>query len=136
MAHAWRTQAAWAKIFYNNNVYFLYIIDAPETIDISGNTVVKHDDEKAVYTCSSSESFPEATIVWNKLVEGKLEKIDEIETEVTTEDTGAGVTKTSKFTLRPTRTHEEAFLLFCIVKIPDLKFERSSELLDVLITCK
>jgi len=107
---------------------------APETIDISGNTVVKHDDEKAVYTCSSSESFPEATIVWNKLVEGKLEKIDEIETEVTTEDTGAGVTKTSKFTLRPTRTHEEAFLLFCIVKIPDLKFERSSELLDVLIT--
>eukprot|EP00092_Neocalanus_flemingeri_P038639 GFUD01042069.1.p1 GENE.GFUD01042069.1~~GFUD01042069.1.p1 ORF type:complete len:990 (-),score=267.58 GFUD01042069.1:133-3102(-) len=107
---------------------------APETVDISGNTVVKHDDEKVVYTCSSSESFPEPTIVWNKLVEGKLEKIEEDETEVETEETEAGFTKTSHFTLRPSRTHEETFLLFCIVKIPDLKFEKSSDLLDVTIT--
>jgi len=107
---------------------------SPENVDISGNTVVKHNDEKAVYFCSSSQSFPEPDIVWKKLVGGKLVKMDENAIEVKIEDTGEGIIKNSKLTLYPSRAHEESFILFCIVKIPELKFERSSDLLDVLIT--
>ena len=113
-----------------------YFSDAPKTVKISGSTAIKHDEEKVVYTCSSSASYPEANIVWNKLVNGNLEKIDEKDTEVETIHTRSGVLKTSKFMLHPARTQDENFLLFCIVKIQDLKFQKSSEVLDVIITCK
>jgi len=107
---------------------------APSNVDISGVTSVKHDEESVVYTCSSSASYPEATIVWNKLVRGNLEKIDEEDTEVETVNTKAGVVKSSKYTLHPAKTQEDSFLLFCIVQIKELKFEKSSEVLDILIT--
>ena len=67
---------------------------------------------------------------------GNLEIIDEKDTEVETIYTRSGVLKTSKFTLHPAKTQEETFLLFCIVMIQDFKFEKSSEVLDVIITCK
>ena len=67
---------------------------------------------------------------------GNLETIDEKDTEVETIHTRSGVLKTSKFTLHPARTQDETFLLFCIVEIQELKFEKSSDVLDVIITCK
>ena len=113
-----------------------YFSDAPKTVKVSGSTAVKHDEENVVYTCSSSASFPEASIVWNKLVNGNLEKIDEKDTEVETIHTRSGVLKTSKFMLHPARSQDGSFLLFCIVKIQDLKFEKSSEVLNVIIARK
>jgi len=107
---------------------------APKTIEISGVTAVKHDEKEAVYTCSSSASYPEPSIVWNKLVNGKLVKIDEKDTDVDTKYTKSGVLKTSKYSLHPERTQDENVLLYCIVKIQELKFEKSSEVLDILIT--
>ena len=109
-----------------------YFSDAPKT----GSTAVKHDEEDVVYTCSCSASYPEANIVWNTLLNGNHEKINEKDTEVDTIHTRSGVLKTSKLMLHPARTQDESFLLFCIVKIQDLKFEKSSEVLNVIITCK
>jgi len=107
---------------------------APETVHITGATLVKDDDERVEYSCSSDESYPEPTIVWNKIVEGNVEIIEEDEIELETVDTGVGVVKTSKLTIFPKRVKENSFLLFCLVKVPKLKFERSSEMLDILIT--
>ena len=115
---------------------FSFLVDAPKTIEISGVTAVKHDEKEAVYTCSSSASYPEPSIVWNKLVNGKLVKIDEKDTDVDTKYTKSGLLKTSKYRLHPERTQDENVLLYCIVKIQELKFEKSSEVLDILITCK
>ena len=97
---------------------------------------MKHDEEKAVYTCSSSPSYPEATLVWTKLVQGSLVKIEEEDTKVETEHTRSGVMKSSKYTYHPARTQDESFLLFCVVKIKELKYEASSEVLDIVVTCK
>jgi len=107
---------------------------APNTVSISGVTTVKHDEEKVVYTCSTSPSYPEPTLVWTKLVQGNLVKIEEKDTKVETEHTRSGVIKSSKYTFHPARRQDDSFLLFCIVKIKELKYEASSEVLDIVVT--
>jgi len=107
---------------------------APDTVEITGVTTVKHDEDNVVYTCSTSPSYPEATLVWTKLVQGNLVKIEEKDTKVETEHTRSGVRKSSRYTYHPARTQDDSFLLFCIVKIKELKYEASSEVLDIVVT--
>ena len=123
-------------IVYETVCLIFLLSDAPNTVSISGVTTVKHDEEKVVYTCSTSPSYPEPTLVWTKLVQGNLVKIEEKDTKVETEHTRSGVIKSSKYTFHPARRQDDSFLLFCIVKIKELKYEASSEVLDIVVTCK
>ena len=102
---------------------------------ITGPDNLQQDDE-AVYTCTSYHSAPEPQIVWNILSEGKLHKIQENETDVKTENSRAGVTKTSKYTLQLSGIQPESIIVYCVVEIAELKFKKSSGLIEVLIICK
>ena len=111
-------------------------LDPPKAVKISGSISVKHDEEEAVYSCKTSESFPEPHIIWKKLVDGKMEAIKEEKTVIEKIESNAGVSKTSTITLHPRDLRQNSMLLFCIAQVPVLKFEKSSEFLEVMITCK
>ena len=93
-------------------------------------------DEEAVYHCSSSHSFPESSIVWQILSEGKIHKIHENETDVKTKVTTEGIVKTSKYILQLPGTKPASIIIYCIAEIQALSWKKSSDLLEVQIICK
>ena len=110
-------------------------LDPPTTVSISGPDNLVADDA-AVYNCSSSHSFPEPSIVWQILSEGKIHKIQENETNVKTEVTREGIVKTSKYILQLPGIKPASIIIYCIAEIKALSWKKSSDLLEVQIICK
>jgi hypothetical protein len=93
-------------------------------------------EDKAVYTCSSIHSFPEPSIVWQILSEGKIHKIQENETNGKTEVTREGIVKTSEYILQLPVIKPASIIIYCIAEIKALSWKKSSDLLEVQIICK
>jgi hypothetical protein len=97
---------------------------APDTVTVAGLKSIK-SGTPATYTCTSSESFPEATITWQKMVGEQEVEIMEEDLEEEIEDTGAGIRKISTYVMEE---GEEDFIVSCKAEVEGVAETQSQSL--------
>ena len=106
-----------------------FVLDPPSNIQITGpDYLLSTDDEYEphnIFTCTTGESNPAATIDWIINANGETENIPEDSTATETINQGIGYQKISTLSLPAYQA--ERVRVSCIATVEDLDFRKSSE---------